>query len=157
MPYMLMMQRHRKGETLPVEGSVYRVKFAMTFMKCSIPIMKCGQPDLRSLLEDGAYRLTNPCHLMYLVPFILQQERSKIRSEIQGKHKSVIFEGTTRLGEILAIIVRFVDDWKVVQRVVRLEFIQKSVTGKELARELSSTLSVTLHIESNNLISTIHD
>ena len=34
---------------------------------------------------------------------------------------SVIFDGTTRLGEALAIVVRFVDDgWKINQSLVRL-------------------------------------
>ena len=32
---------HRKGETLPDEQSVHRVKVAMTLMKCGIPITKC--------------------------------------------------------------------------------------------------------------------
>ena len=41
----------RKGETLPDEQSVHRVKVAMTLMKCGIPITKCQHPDLRGLLE----------------------------------------------------------------------------------------------------------
>ena len=78
------------------------------------------------------------------MPFILKQERAKIRFEIQGKHLSVTFDANKRLGEVLAIIVRFVHEWNIEQRLVRLEFIQKSVTGEELARELISNLSVIL-------------
>ncbi len=51
-----------------------------------------------------------------------------------------MFDGTTRFGEVLAVIVRFINDWKVEQRLVRLECIQKSVTGEELARELLSII-----------------
>ena len=58
---------------------------------------------------------------------------------------------------MLAIIVRFIHEWNIKQRLVRLEFIQKSVTGEELARELISNLSVILGIESSNLIAMMHD
>lgn len=49
------------------------------------------------------------------------------------------------------MVVRFINDQKVEQRLVRLEF-QKSVNGEELAREFSSILSVTLDIESGRLM-----
>ena len=68
-----------------------------------------------------------------------------------------IFDGTTRLGEVLAVVVRFVDDWSVKQRLVCLEFLQKSMNGEELARELLSTLSVMLDMESNKLLSFMRD
>ena len=47
----------------------------------------------------------------------------------------MVFDGTTRLGEVLAVIVRFVTDWSVQQqRLVQLEVLLKGVTGEELAR-----------------------
>ena len=46
----------------------------------------------------------------------------------------MVFDSTSRL---VAIIIRFVDDWEV-QRLVCLEFLQKSVNGEEQARELIS-------------------
>lgn len=53
--------------------------------------------------------------------------------------------------------VRFVVDWSVKQRLVRLEFLQKSVTGQELTRQLISTLSAMLGIESTMLLSVMRD
>ena len=56
---------------------------------------------------------------------------------------SLIFDGTTRLGEALAIVVRFVsdsDDWKIEQRLIRLQLLTKSMTGEEIAREIIDTL-----------------
>ncbi len=85
-------------------------------------------------------------------PFVLDQERKRNRGELKGKYVSVIFDGTTRLGEVLAIVVRYVDDWNVKLCLVRLEFLQTSVNSQELARELISTLSVMLGIESNMLL-----
>ena len=68
----------------------------------------------------------------------------------------MVFDGTSRLGEVLAVVIRFVDDWKVQQRLVRLEFLQKSANGEELARELISVLSVSLGVESNQLLAVLN-
>lgn len=43
-----------------------------------------------------------------LVPFICAQERADIKADISGKPVSVVFDGTTRLGEAMAVVVRFV-------------------------------------------------
>ena len=82
------------------------------------------------------------------MPFILKQEKDLLRSEVKGKKLSMVFDSTSRLGEVLAVVIRFVDDWEVQQRLVRLEFLQKSVSGEELARQLISVLSVSLGVES---------
>ena len=149
-------ETHRKGETLPEKHNVYRAQVVIAFMKSGIPLSKLECPDLRNLLQNG-YRLTDPRHMLDLVPFVLNQERTRIRSELQGKYLSVVFDGTTRLGEVLAVVMRFINDWKVEQRLVHLEFLQKSVNGEELPRELISILSVTLGIESSRLLGVMHD
>ena len=109
-------QTHRKGETLPSKQKVYRARVVMAFMKSGIPLEKLECPELRSLLEKNGYRLTDKRHMMDLVPFVLDQERKRIREELNGKYVSVIFDGTTRLGEVLTMVVRFVVDWSVKQR-----------------------------------------
>ena len=76
---------------------------------------------------------------------------------LAGKYLSVIFDGTSRLGEVLAVVVRFISDWTVQQRLVRLEFLKKSMTGVETARELISVLSVTLSVESHRLLAAMRD
>jgi len=43
------------------------------------------------------------------VPFILDQEKEKLKNEIANKPLSIIFDGTNRLGELLAVVVRFID------------------------------------------------
>ena len=67
--------------------------------------------------------------MLDMVPFVLSEERTRLRSELKGKHLVIVFDGTTRLGEVLAIVVRFIDSCRVQQQLVRLEFLQKSVTG----------------------------
>ena len=52
----------------------------------------------------------------------------------QNKYLLLIFDGTSRLGEVLALVFRYIgDDWQICQRLVRIEFLAKSLTGEEVA------------------------
>ena len=82
------------------------------FLKAGISIPKIRH--FRGLLEENVLRLTDCSHMRELVPFISTEERSRVNSEIHGKFNSLIFDGTSRLGEALALVVRFVNDWKLV-------------------------------------------
>ncbi len=133
------------------------MKVVMALMQAGIPLQKLECPGLRDLLQENGYRLTDSRHMFDLMPFILQEERSRLRAEIEGKYLSVIFDGTSRLGEVLAVVVRFMSDWTIQQRLVRLEFLMKSMSGEEVARELISVLSVTLSVESHRLLAVMRD
>lgn len=161
----ILSQKHHKGkeqakskrrETLPKEQQMYRVKVVAAFLRAGVPLNKIE--SFREILEENAHRLTDRRHMYDYVPFVLKQEEDSIRTELSGKDVSVIFDGTSRLGEALAIILRFVDDeWIVQQRLVRLQMLSKSLTGEETARELINVLSVTYHIRSGNLLATMRD
>ena len=86
---------------------MYRVKVVSTFLKTGVPLSKID--DFRELLEDGGTRLADRKPMSDIVPFILNKERQRIKQEIEGLPVSVIFDGTTRLGEALAVILHFVD------------------------------------------------
>ena len=85
----------------------------------------------RELLEENGYHLTDSRNMYDLIPFFEKHEFDIIVNELKGKDLSVIFDGTTRLGEALGIVLRFVDDgWKIIQRLVRLQMVAKSVNGE---------------------------
>ena len=65
------------------------------FLKAGVPLMKID--SFRELLEEHAFSLCGRQHLSEMIPFILCQEKAKIKEEIVGKHLSVIFGGTTRV------------------------------------------------------------
>lgn len=44
------------------------------------------------------------------VPFIFKDEENLICREIEGKELSVIFDGTSRMREALAIVLRILND-----------------------------------------------
>ena len=92
-------------------------------------------------LEKHGHRLTSQSNLRELIPSVLQKEKKTLKSELsEAKAVSTIFDGSTRLGEALAIIVRFVDSqWNVQQRLVRLQVLAKSLKAEELAQCLNSS------------------
>ena len=80
-------------------------------------------------------------------------------SELESvKEASVIFDGTARMGEALAIIGRFVqEDFIPTQRLIRLEVLAKSLKGDELAQRLVSCLAVKHNFGPNTIIGGIRD
>ena len=141
---------------MPDSQQVYRVKVVTCFLKAAVPLRKLD--CFCELLEEHAYRLSDRRHLFDLIPFVHSEEESKIRQEISGKPVSVIFDGTTRLGEALAIVVRFVsDEWSLEQRLVKLQLLTKSMSGEEIARELINVLSVRYSIDSSRLLACMRD
>ena len=54
-----------------------------------------------------------------LIPLIKKEEEERIKSEISASNVAVIFDGTTRVGEALAIVLRHVTaDRKIKQALV---------------------------------------
>ena len=92
---------HPCGEKLP-EVMVYRVKVVKTFLRAGVSMSK---PEFfRDLLEENGKRLTEPSHMLDFVPFILSEQKAKIKQEIKGQFLSIVFDGTSRLGEVLAVV-----------------------------------------------------
>lgn len=64
------------------------------------------------------------------IPFIASQEQANIKDELHGKDISIIFDGTTRMGEAMGIVVRYVSsEWEIKQRLVRLQLLAEYVWG----------------------------
>ena len=102
------------------------------------------------------YKLADQCGMHDLIPFIAEEKHKQIKKEVEGRDVSVIFDSTKRLGE--AVIIRFIDDgWEIVQRLVRVQLLVKSITGKERARELVNVISVEYGTSVNQLLAAMHD
>ena len=117
---------HPVGESLPEVHKLWRIK-VVTFLKAGVPLVKIDQ--LRGLLEEHAYSLSDRRGMSDLIPFIQSEEQQQIKADLQGKKVSIIFDGTTRLGEALVVILRFVDGFVIKQRLVRFLTLTKSLTG----------------------------
>ena len=141
---------HPKGEMLSDNQRVFRIRVLKTFLKAGVPLQKMD--DFRELLEEGGYRLTSVPNMRQFIPFVRKEEEEMIKGEISGHDVSVIFDGTTRLGEALVIVVRFITaDWEIKQRLVRLQLIAKSLKGDELAREIITVLAQQYNVQNSSL------
>ena len=111
------------------------------FLKTRIPLSKVD--SLRQFLEKYGHRLTPRTHLAEFIPLIRQEEIDSLKSEIAANSAfSVIFDGSTRLGEASAIIVHFIDsEWNIQLRLVKLEILAKSMNAEELAQRLLQCLA----------------
>lgn len=52
--------------------------------------------------------------------FVLADEQKHIIAKIEEKNILVIFDGTTRSGEVLAVVIGFVAEWKIKQHLIHL-------------------------------------
>ncbi len=132
------------------------MKVLTTSLRTGVPINKID--EFRDLLKENAVRLAGR-PMSDLIPFVLNEELRQIKAEIVGLPVAAIFDGTSRLGEALAIILRFVDrsTLTIHQRLVRVQLLTKSMTGEEVARELLSVLSTEYGIASSNLLAAMRD
>ena len=115
--------------------------------------------DFCDLLEEYAFRLSGRKSMSDIIPFVSSEEKRQLKAEIDGLPVAVIFDGTSRLGEALTIILRFVDrsSLTICQRLVRMQLLVKSLTGEEVARELLSVLSTEYGVVSSNLLAVMCD
>ncbi len=152
---------HPVGETLPEADKVWRVNVVTHFLKAGIALSKADR--LRPLLESHGPRLANVRQLSGLIPFIQEQEKKSVKEELAGHNVSIIFDGSTRLGEALAVIIRFVDldteqrQFLIKQRLVRLEVLAKSLDARQLARVILVCLGNQLQIMPEQVVAAMHD
>ena len=78
------------------------------FLRARIPLNKLS--CFADVLEENAFSLGGRRTTSDLIPFVLQNEKQLIKSEISRQAVSVIFDGTTRLGEAMCVILHYVDD-----------------------------------------------
>ena len=130
---------------MPAERRLFRFEVVESFLSGGIALAKVDA--LRPLLEKYGHRLTNRAHLSELIPAVLENEKDKLKKELKDvKEASVIFDGTARLGEALAVIVRYVqENFQPTQRLIRLDILAKALKGEELAQRLMSCLAVDYH------------
>ena len=103
---------HAVGETLPMDLRVWRLRTVRTFLSAGVPLSKVDR--LRGLLETNNHHLASCSNLAQLIPVVLEEELRTIKEELgqpgkpagmrMARELSLIFDGTTRLGEAIAII-----------------------------------------------------
>ena len=134
-------------EAVSSAESQQRIQIVRSMLQAGIPLAKVDY--LLPLLEsDRNERLTDSSHLSLYMPFLLEEEVKQLKEELtEARFSSVVFDGSTHLGEALVIVIRYVDSsWSFQQRLIRLHVLAKSLNGSQLARELITCLSTQYQI-----------
>ena len=71
--------------------------------KAGVPLSKVNL--FRDLLEEHGYALTSLTNFRQLIPFIHQEELSRIKHEILNQPLSIIFDVTTHVCEAFVVVV----------------------------------------------------
>ena len=145
------------SDAVPTDTIMRRANVVEGFLKAGIPLSKID--DVRPLLEANNARLTYSTHMASLIPFLLEKEQKALRQEIAAaSHVAIIFDGSTHLGEALAVVVRLVDEkFSVHQRLVRLHILEKSLNAAQLVREVVAVVCTELQISPAKVTAMIRD
>ena len=143
---------------VPLDVSVRRIEVVRSFLQAGIPLAKLDY--MRPLLESStSLALTESSHMAQYIPFVLEEEQSLIKKDLSTATAcTVIFDGSTRLGEALAIIIRYIDsEWAIQQRLVRFHTLPKSLNASQLARELLTCILTQLNVKQDMLVGAVRD
>ena len=123
------------------------------------PGLKSSIREKRSLSQSQLQSAAVHCNKI-----VFKQEIENIKKELSSQKRettrdvSVIFDGSTRQGEAIAIIVRFVDDdWVMTQCLMRIDICSKSVNSEELARVLNEALCMEYGIRASPLLAAMRN
>lgn len=134
-----------KGASIAPEVHVARLGVVETWMKAGLPLSSLD--DVRGILEKGSQlSLTDSSHLRQYVPLIEKFEKDRINDDISGQQLAIQFDGTSRLGEAINVVGRFVtEDFQINMRLLRFLTLAKHVDGDKLASLLNTILSELKH------------
>ena len=136
---------------------LYRYRVVESMLSAGVPISKVD--NLRPLLERAQSSLTDSRHLKVFIPKIETREVEQLIEEVADQRVTIIFDGTSRLGEALVLILRWIpaDFSKVEQRLVAFRTTFAHTNGTELAQLIMSVLLTTMKLQPNSIVGGARD
>jgi hypothetical protein len=130
---------------------LFRFRTVEAFMHAGVAISKIDM--FKSLLMRGGRSLPAATHLRSYIPKVESNELDQISGELLDQYVSAIFDSTTRLGELMNLVLRWcTDDFYIVQRLASLITLANHMTGLQVASHLAQILLTRYKLPILNLI-----
>jgi hypothetical protein len=113
------------------------------------------------LQHYSKFRVPDRTVLLQYIPKLLEREVESVREAVGDDCIGIMLDGMTRLGELFVIIIRFVtDDLALVQKLISIRTMAKSLNAKQMAAEMVNELTAQLNItgpDLGRLVCATHD
>ena len=98
----------QEGSTIGVETQLFRLETVTEFMRCGLPLSKID--GLRLYLQKYSHlQLTDQSHMRSYVTLARDMEVDRMKTSFtQSNFFTVIFDGSSRVDEVLVVILRYV-------------------------------------------------
>lgn len=144
-----------KDSTVGEEPQLFRWRVVESCLHAGVPVAKID--TLRDLLERTGNSLSSSTHLGAYIPKIETREFELITSELKEQKLCMIYDGTTRLGECTAVLMRWCSSsFQIEQRLVALRTVKKHMNGDNLGPFLIDIIGQ-LGVRSSSIVCTARD
>ena len=144
------------GTNVSSNDQLYRYRVVESLLAAGIPLEKANH--LRVLFERSGRSSVGAQHLKAYIPKIEANERATLVKEIMEMLVMIIFDGTTRIGELMNAVARWISsDFYIMQRLVSLKTFARHMNGLQIAAFLTQLLLRDLGADIMNVIGFIRD
>lgn len=144
--------------SLPTEVHVFRYNVVESFLASGTPLERLH--FFRDLLEGhGKLSLTDTSHLKAYIPKIESREVMKVKEELQQSvFFTIMFDGTTRLGEAINVVGRFcTESFRLRTRLLRFFTTKQHVNHRQLAALISRIVCSEYSLDPEHLVGLSRD
>ena len=140
--------------SLPEDVLLYRFNVMETFLAAGLPPTKID--DLAGLLKGD---VCDSSQMRLFIPKVEAFEFQRLRAELKGQKVSVIFDGTTRLGEAIVVVLRWCPKYfsGIKMRLVTVGTAEKHMDASELCAFINNVLVKVCQIESMDVVGGARD
>lgn len=144
------------GTNVTCMDQLYRYRVVESLLAAGIPIEKADH--LQVLFERSGRSSVKSPHLRPYIPKVEANERAKLVQEVMKMLVVIIFDGTTRIGELMNAIARWISyDFYIVQRLVVLKTFAKHMNASQIAAFLTQLLLRDLGVNIMDVLAFLRD
>ena len=118
---------------LSVSVRAHRLLVARTWIDLGIPFSTFSSQAAADLFRTFKVDIPKATSMSEYIPLILDMERIEVGKLLKEGVFSLIFDGASRLGEVIAVVARIVTlDFKIYQKLISLKTLAHSADGDTL-------------------------